>query len=94
MLLIDHCNANAITLEQWCSGKFFLVGTLALHYGRKPYRGGGGGRRCLNEWPFIKGKNPCSTMGVIDFEITGRHCNTSRLRCRSRSAYNDVQFYC
>ena len=43
MLLIDHCNANAITLVQWCSGKFFLAGTLALHYGRKPYRGGGGG---------------------------------------------------
>ena len=43
MLLIDHCNANTITLVQWCSGNFFLVGTLALHYGHKPYWGGGGG---------------------------------------------------
>ena len=65
MLLIDHCNANAITLVQWCSGNFFLAGTLALHYGRKPYRGGGGGgAEVPNEWPFIKGKNPCSNMGL------------------------------
>ena len=31
--------------NQWCSGKFSLVGTLAWHSGHIPYRyrGGGGG---------------------------------------------------
>ena len=42
---------NHNTQEQWCSGKFSLVGTLAGHYGHIPYcyRGVRGGTNlCSN----------------------------------------------
>ena len=42
--------------------------------------GGGGGVRLPKL--IIKGKNPCSNMGG-NFEIMGKYCNTSRLRCRA-----------
>ena len=45
--------------------------------------GGGGGGVCLNEWSFMKGKNPCSNIGVYFLGILGRYCNTSRLHCRA-----------
>ena len=47
-----------------CSGKFSLVGTLTWHYVvTYPIVTRGKGWY-LNEWSFIKGKNPYSKMGV------------------------------
>ena len=41
-----------MTRNQWCSGKFSLVGTLAWYYGYIPIVIGGGG--CLNELSRVK----------------------------------------
>ena len=39
MCITATANVNiALGRNQWCNGKFSLVGTLAWHYGHIPYR--------------------------------------------------------
>ena len=60
-------NLLAYTYNQWCSGKVSLVGTLVWH--TLSLSGGGGG--CLNEWSFVKSKNPGSNIGVYFLRYWG-----------------------
>ena len=69
---------------QWCSGKFSLVGTLALHImvtNTLSLSWGGGGGRVPERMVIYHGKNPCSNKGVCVLD-------------RAVRIYNDVLFYC